>query len=219
MHLGHELHESGQMDYDVTVKRAQFINKSVEIRNVFHWAAPVDIVKALTTYCSSFYGSMLWDLGGEKASQLYSAWDTAVKLSWGCPRWTRTFLLQQVLTGDESSARVNILSRYSTFARNLRTSISQEVRTLYNLVSRDLRTTTAKNLEFVTRQSEVDVMTVSPAKVKQALHKNLTVEIPEQEEWKIKYLGSLLRQREEAKLYVQEDKLSRLQELIDSLIC
>ena len=67
-------------------------------------------------------------------------------------------------------------------------------------------------------QSGVDVMTVSPAKVKQALHKNLTVEIPEQEEWKIKYLGSLLRQREEAKLYMQEDKLSRLQELIDSLI-
>ena len=34
-HLGHELHESGQMDHDVTAKRAQFINKSVEIRNIF----------------------------------------------------------------------------------------------------------------------------------------------------------------------------------------
>ena len=217
-HLGHELHESGQMDHDSTVKRAQFINKSVEIRNIFHWAAPIDIVRALTTYCSSFYGSMLWDLGGEKATQVFSAWDTAVKLSWGCPRWTRTFLLQQVLACDVCDARVNILSRYSTFARNLRTSVSQEVKTLYNLVSRDLQTTTAKNLKFVTRQSGDDVWEVSPAKLKQDLIKNLTVEIPQQEEWKVRYLGSLLRQRVEANMNVQEDKLKRLQELIDSLV-
>ena len=115
-------------------------------------------------------------------------------------------------------ARVNILSRYSTFARNLRTSVSQEVRTLYNLVSRDLQTTTAKNLKFVTRQSGDDVWEVSPAKLKQDLIKNLTVEIPQQEEWKVRYLGSLLRQRVEANMNVQEDKLKRLQELIDSLV-
>ena len=31
-HLGHELHESGTMDYDAVVKRATFIQQSVEIR-------------------------------------------------------------------------------------------------------------------------------------------------------------------------------------------
>ena len=62
VHLGHELHESGQMDHDAVVKRAQFVEKSVEVRNMFNWAAPSDIVTALKTYCSSFYGSMLWDL-------------------------------------------------------------------------------------------------------------------------------------------------------------
>ena len=92
------------------------------------------------------------------------------------------------------------------------------MRALYNLVSRDLQTTTAKNLKLVARQSGDDVWEVSPAKLKNDLLKNLTVEIPQQEEWKIRYQGSLLRQRMEAKTNVQEDRLRRLQELIDSLV-
>ena len=42
-HLGHELHESGTMDQDAVIKRAQFVEKSVEIRTLFDWASPPDI--------------------------------------------------------------------------------------------------------------------------------------------------------------------------------
>ena len=105
---------------------------------MFDWASPADVLKALKTYCSTFYGFMLWDLGCDKASMLYSAWDVAVKLTWGCPRWTRTFLLQQVLSKGTFTAHTDILGRYVKFFRGLRTSISKEVRVLSNLVSRDL---------------------------------------------------------------------------------
>ena len=134
-HLGHELHESGLMEHDVIVKRAQFIDKSVEVRNMFELAAPAEVLVALKTYCSDFYGSMLWDLGSEKASQVFNAWDTAVKLTWSCPRWTRTFLLQQVLACGMSSAKTDILGRYGKFCRGLRTSVCQEVRVMFNLVA------------------------------------------------------------------------------------
>ena len=68
------------MEHDAVVKRAQLVNSSVQQRSMFQWVAPADVTKALKTYCSSFYGCMLWDLEGEKASQVYSAWDTASKL-------------------------------------------------------------------------------------------------------------------------------------------
>ena len=87
-HLGHELHESGTMDYDAVVKRATFIKQSVEIRETFGFASPVEILTALKVYCSSFYGSMLWDLGGDLAQQYYNAWNTCVKLAWQVPRAT-----------------------------------------------------------------------------------------------------------------------------------
>ena len=218
VHLGHELHENGLMDHDTLVKRAQFIDKSVEFRDMFHWAAPADVLKALKTYCSSFYGCMLWDLGGEKASQVYSAWDTATKLTWSCPRWTKTFLLQQVLTRDQTSAKTDILSRYGKFCKSLRTSVSQEVRVLFNLVSRDLQTTTARNMKFVMDKSETDVWTVSAGRLKQELHTNQLVDIPPQDKWKMRYMCSLLNQMEEAKHLVQEDKLKELQDLLDSLV-
>ena len=80
------------MDHDVVVKRAQFIDRSVEVRKMFEWEAPTEVLTALKTYCSDFYGSMLRELGGAKAAQVCSAWDTAVKLAWSCPR--STFLLQ-----------------------------------------------------------------------------------------------------------------------------
>ena len=114
-HLGHELHESGKMEHDAKIKRAEFIDKSVEVRETFKFASPVEILRALKIYCSSFYGSMLWDFTGDGACQVFNAWTTAVKLSWDCPRDTRTYLVQQVLACDQTSARADALTRYGKF--------------------------------------------------------------------------------------------------------
>ena len=142
------------MEHDATVKKAQFIQKSVEVRTMFSWAPPHEILTALKTYCSSFYGSMLWDLGGSAAKQVYTSWDVAVKFSWECPRETRTFLLQQVLRCGQTSAKTDIICRYPKFFRGLRKSVSQEVTVLCNLVSRNQRSTTAKNLCLVSELSQ-----------------------------------------------------------------
>ena len=83
-HLGHTLHESGTMSQDTKVKRARFISDAVEIRETIKWASPVEILKALKVYCSSFHGCMIWDLGSNMASQLFNSWNTAVQLTWDC---------------------------------------------------------------------------------------------------------------------------------------
>ena len=168
-HLGHELHESGLMELDTSCKRAQFIEKSMEIRTMFHWAGPAEIMRALKLYLSSFYGAMLWDLAGEKTRQVFSAWNTAVKLTWDCPRETRTFLLQNVLSSDMTSAKTDILGRYSKFFFSLKKSACYEVRVLANLTARDLRTTTARNLKSVGDISGFDPFDSSFCKVKTAI--------------------------------------------------
>ena len=114
-HLGNMLTEEGTMEQDTVMKRARFIQSSVEIRTLFSFAAPAEVLHALKVYSSSFYGSCLWDLGGMKAKQVYSAWNTTVKLVWYCPPWTRTFFLQQLLSCGQTSAKVDILTRYVNF--------------------------------------------------------------------------------------------------------
>ena len=92
-HLGHELHQMCNMEFDANIKRAQFIECSVKIQESFGFARPNEILQAIHTYAGHWYGSMLWDLFGEKAGQIYRSWSTAVKLTWDVPRSTHTFLV------------------------------------------------------------------------------------------------------------------------------
>ena len=72
--LGHEFEESGAMHQDIRIKRAQFISNSLEMREVFSFANPIEILKAMKVYRAIFHGSNLWELGSRMARQVYSAW-------------------------------------------------------------------------------------------------------------------------------------------------
>ena len=102
--------------------------------------------------------------------------------------------------------------------KGLRLSISKEVRVLFNLVARDLQTNTAKNIKLVEGVSETNLWTVGQSKLKKELHSNQLVDIPIRDKWRLIYLSSLLRQHQEASLNVQEDQMTRIQELINSLV-
>ena len=58
------------MHQNARIRRAIFIDRSVEIREQFHYADSEEVLKAISVYCCDGYGSMLWAL----------AWNTAVKL-------------------------------------------------------------------------------------------------------------------------------------------
>ena len=75
-HLGHELHESGTMEHDTHVKRAEFISKSTDIRETFSFASPVEVLRAVKVFAGDFYGANLWNLGGALAEQVFNAWNT-----------------------------------------------------------------------------------------------------------------------------------------------
>ena len=59
------------MEFDVNMKRAQFIENSVQIRETFNFANPEEILSAVQVYAGHWYGAMLWELYGEKGGQVY----------------------------------------------------------------------------------------------------------------------------------------------------
>ena len=200
------------MEQDASVKRAKFINSSVEIREVFKFAAPAEVIKALKIYSNSFYGSCLWDLGGEKARQVYSAWNTSVKLAWGCPQWTRTYFVQQMLSCGQTSAKVDILTRFSKFFTSLRNSASHEVQVLSRYLARDVQSVTGKNMRLVQETTGLDPWTTSQGRLRSALVEAEVVEVPTMDRWRLPYLCSLLAQRREAHKLAFEDEETRLDE-------
>ena len=60
LHLGHHIHQDCSSTYDIQVKKAQFINTSVEIRDSFSFAEPPQVLTAVRLYAGHYFGSMLW---------------------------------------------------------------------------------------------------------------------------------------------------------------
>ena len=218
LHLGHHLHEDGTLGRDIEIKRAEYIGKTVQLRDTLHFASPVEVLTATEVYLSDYYGSLAgWDLGSEKAKMFFNAWNIHVKLTWKVPRQTKSFLLQQVLAQGFTSSQTEVLSRFVNFFRSLRNAPSHEVRTAALLGGRDLRSVTGRNLELVAELSGQDPWCASPARVKQALRERELVAVPPTESWRCQYLGKLLESRQEAHYRGGEEEETHLNSLIESL--
>ena len=89
---------------------------------------------------------------------------------------------------------------------------------MFNLVARDLQTTTARNIRLLQCKSGTDPWTVGLGRLRERLVSNEVADIPHQEAWKVEYLGSLLRQMQEAKYLAQVDRMTYIQGLVDSLV-
>ena len=182
------------MEYDASVKRAQFIESSVQIQETFAFAQPTEILQAVQTYAGHWYGSMLWDLYGEKAGQIYRSWSTCAKLTWGVPRSTHNFLVDNLLTAQFLTVKQQLVGRYVSFVRKLLSSTSPEVCMVCNMVSRCARSTTGRNLVNIQRETLLDPWVTEPWMVREAVER---AEVPANAGWRVQYLGKLLDARRE----------------------
>ena len=114
-HLGHTLHQSVTMDMDCHRARAKFIAKTVDTRENFSFARPDQKLKMVQVLCCDGYGSMLWNLKGNAAEQLFKSWNTCLKLLYMVPRNTFTYLVEGFLAGDQTTFRNQILSFTENF--------------------------------------------------------------------------------------------------------
>jgi hypothetical protein len=105
----------------------------------------------------------------------------ATKLIWDCPRETRRYLLQQVLSCNLIKAKTDIMVRYSKFFKSLRSSTSREVATLAYLVSRDVQSTTGANLRLIEQEAGLSVWNASQEKLKDAIQQKERVPVDNRE--------------------------------------
>ena len=64
LHLGNWLQTNNSMSIDCNVKRSRFIGKVNSLYQEFYFSTPDVKSKLLSVYCTSFYGSCLYDLYG-----------------------------------------------------------------------------------------------------------------------------------------------------------
>ena len=82
------------------------------------------------------------------------------------------------------SARTDILGRYSKFVKSLKSSPSDEIRILVNIVGRDVQSNTGRNLKFLEHACGVDPWSESTGAVKRAINDRELVEVPTEDAWR-----------------------------------
>ena len=212
-HLGHTLHQLTSMDKDCQRARGRFISKSIEIRDQLSFAHPEHKMKAVQALCSDAYGSMLWDLGSQSSEQFFKCWNTCVKLCYGVPRNTFTYLVEGWFAAEMVSMRNQVMTRYAGFYRKLLSSPSREIRALARIVADDPRSTTCSNLRLLRSKTGFSQPYMySSLRIKAALP---VQSVPDKEKWRLGLLTSLLNMRCEKDLRVEDTR--RICAMIDSL--
>ena len=92
-HLGYMLNSKLKDKDDIIHKRGCFyqcVNKVIALFS----SLPSSIIDNLFhTYCSSFYGSQLWNLNSVMVNDIYVAWQKSLRHIWNMPYRTHTNLL------------------------------------------------------------------------------------------------------------------------------
>ena len=200
------------MDLDARRKRAQYIDKTSEIRETFHFAHPNQILKAAQVYASDAYGFMLYDFSSQTSQSFFNSWNTFVKLAWNVPRNTFTYIVENVLGASFVSLRKQIFSRYITFFRNLFTSTSMEVRHLARIIARDAKSTVNKNVRLIQQVSGLSPWDHSKVKIMENIQ---NAAVPPNNDWRLSLIVKFLDFRRKKENLLEDTKV--VTEMIDSL--
>ena len=93
---------------------------------MFGFAHPQQVLTAINPYAGDHYGAMLYNLYDKKSmGQYYRCWGTLIKLTWGCPRSTHMYFVNNFLAPGFTPIRIKIISWYVEFFQTLLRSASK----------------------------------------------------------------------------------------------
>ena len=211
-HLGTTISNGGRLtDQDVKIKRAQYINKNIELRQEFHFASSRTLMQVNEIYNFHFTGSPLWDLFGTQMKSLESSYNLSVKNMFGLPLATHRGLICTV-TG-KSHLRNILFLRFVNFVRNVQSSHKRVPRMFMNHVLEDVNSVTGSNMRNILLQT--DKLNIVEVRKKEIM------EIPyhqsnEMLKWRDQLVSELIDIREGALVLENLDN-ENIEELLNTL--
>ena len=93
-HLGNFLQSENKMRHDVAVKRGKFIGSLNSMLQELHFVDSNVFMKLVNIYCTSFYGSNLWDLYSKDVDRIFKSWNVTVRNVLKLPFTTHRYLIE-----------------------------------------------------------------------------------------------------------------------------
>ena len=146
---------------DIMAKRAQYIQRSNELLQEFHFAHYSTKLKLNSVYNSHFSGSNCWDLTSRAGQMFEGTFNRNIKLTLNLPYPTHRNILPVI--SHAKPLRITLAKRFLTFVGKLRSSEKPVLRHTVRLVENDTRTVTGRNLRNILLLTDrPDVQHLSP---------------------------------------------------------
>ena len=210
-HLGNILQCENNMKRDIAVKRGKFIGKVNSMLQELHFADPIVFVKLLKVYCTSFYGSNLWNIYSDDVDRLYKSWNVTIRNVFNIPNTTHRYLIEPV--SGCPHPKTMLTSRFVKFTQSLGSCSKQSIRYLVSLVKNDNRTLMGKTLSRISRETQVAKVDLTSSIVSKTL---LYFPVPTDQLWRVKVLLELLDVRN-GSLSIDDFNKKELNTIIDYL--
>ena len=189
-HLGNILQSENNMKHDAVVKRGKFIGKINSLLQELYFVEPDVFMKLMNIYCSSFYGSNLWDLYSKEVDRIFKSWNITVRNVFKIPFTTHRYLIEPLSACMHP--KTMLTSRYVKFLGSLISSTKNSVRFLVNLVKDDNRTLTGRTVSRICDDTNLRRTSLSAALVR----KNMVYfPVPAGQEWRSNIILELLNAR------------------------
>ena len=188
-HLGvHIENKINGCEYDLTVKRASFISRCIELNQEFRWAHPTSKIQINKIYNSHFYGSVLWNLFGTGAISLESSYNKAIKIMLGLPLATHRYLIEPL--SGEMHLRRHLIVRFFEFVKQIQASKKPRVIMLLNEALSDVRSNVGGNMRSIQLMvGKFSLDSIDRSDVENILYHPIN----EEEEWRIGAIQELLK--------------------------
>ena len=146
-HLGVTINDKMNIGQDIMEKRAQYIVKSNELMQEFHFADPSLVAKLNDIYNTHFYGAPLGDLFSNETTKVVGAWNTSHRILFRLPRTTHRYLIEPL--SERPHIMISIWKRFHKFCSSIESNMKFTLRHIYHLIKNDCRTTTGKNIRNI----------------------------------------------------------------------
>ena len=143
-HLGNNLENIiNGLKKDISVKRAQFIDKNCEINQEFYFAHPDTRFKLNRIYNGHFTGSPMWYLFCKESEMLENSFNVSFRATYDLPRSTHRYFVEAVT--NQKHVKSVLIKRFLSFIDQIQRCPKDIVRHLLSLIKYDVGSVTGSN--------------------------------------------------------------------------
>ena len=189
-HLGIKItnNQRNLIGQDIMEKRAQFIQRTNELSQEFAYASCDTKCQINRIYNSHFTGSVLWDLSRKESNMVYNTWSVSIRKMFRLDRTTHRYLIEPI--SGIQHIKISFMKRFLKFADTLASTRKEAVKTVYNTLARDCRSTTGRNVRRINLTCE------SSHPSGEEIERQPFAEIPHGEEWRAGIAKDLINIRD-----------------------